>query len=62
MLAYRNRFLVDWSARCGVVAVPVPHMIRAIRVAIIRWMLKDERVRRLIKQCAITSIEEEEWK
>jgi len=53
---------VDWSACGSVVAVPVPHMIRAIRVAIIRWMLKDERVRRLIKQCAITSIEEEEWK
>ena len=62
MLAYRNRFLVDWSACGSVVAVPVPHMIRAIRVAIIRWMLKDERVRRLIRQCAITSIEEEEWK
>lgn len=62
MLAYWNRFLVDWSARGGVVDIPVPHMIRVIRMAIIRWMLKDERVRRLIKQCAITSIEEKEWK
>ena len=62
MLAYWNRFLVDWGARGGVVAVPVPHMIRAIRVAIIRWMLRDERVRRIIKQCAMTSIEEKEWK
>tara|TARA_R100001244_G_scaffold51568_1_gene44875 strand:- start:177 stop:338 length:162 start_codon:yes stop_codon:yes gene_type:complete len=53
---------VDWGARGGVVAVPVPHMIRAIRVAIIRWMLRDERVRRIIKQCAMTSIEEKEWK
>jgi len=53
---------VDWSDRGGVVDIPVPHMIRVIRMAIIRWMLKDERVRRLIKQCAITSIEEKEWK
>jgi hypothetical protein len=62
LLAHRYHFLVDWRDSGGVVVVPIPYMIHRIRVAIIRWMLKDESVRSLIRQCAITSIEEEEWK
>ena len=62
MLAYWNCFLVGWRASGVMVAIPIPYMISLIRVAIIRWMLKDKGVRRLIKQCAMTSIEEKEWK
>ena len=62
MLAYWNRFLVGWRASGVMVADPVHYIIHNIRVSIIRWMLKDKRVRSLIRQCAITSIEEEEWK
>jgi hypothetical protein len=62
LLAYWNYFLVDRRISSGMVGIPVYYMINTIRLAIVRWMMKDEYVRRFLKRCVLTNIEEKEWK